>query len=347
MKGIHDLARHLGLTVGTVSRALNNRPEVSEVTRKRVRDAAIEIGYVPNQSGRSLRKGATNTIGFMIESGTANALAGDNFFMGVVGGVQQVLDRHALDLILLPCGAAEDPHAYLHRMVSRRFVDGMILSATQRHDARIDYLARAGLPFVALGRSATPVEHAWLDLDFAGVAADAVGRLLARGHRRIAVAIPDSEVNLGYVFLDGYRAGLARHGLAFDPDLAIRVEPSEQGGVVLADRLVALAPRPTAVVLINELLAIGLYHRLAQVGLRPGHDLAVIGFRDNPQARFLSPALSCYRLSLTALGVALGETLLALMPATREAYAGRAGTRIWPLEYAAGSSDAREISSAD
>ena len=223
----------------------------------------------------------------------------------------------------------------------------MILSATQRHDARIELLARAGLPFVALGRSATPVEHAWLDLDFAGVAADAVGRLLARGHRRIAVAIPDSEVNLGYVFLDGYRAGLARHGLAFDPDLAIRVEPSEQGGVVLADRLVALAPRPTAVVLINELLAIGLYHRLAQVGLRPGHDLAVIGFRDNPQARFLSPALSCYRLSLTALGVALGETLLALMPATREAYAGRAGTRIWPLEYAAGSSDAREISSAD
>jgi DNA-binding LacI/PurR family transcriptional regulator len=345
--GIRQLASDLRLSIGTVSRALNDRPDVNPETRARVKEAALKAGYVPNQSGRSLRKGATNTIGFMIKSGTASALAGDNFFMGVVGGVQQVLDRHALDLILLPCGAAEDPHAYLNRMVSRRFVDGMILSATQRHDARIELLARTGLPFVALGRSATPVEHAWLDLDFAGVAEDAVGRLFARGHRRIAVAIPDSEANLGYVFLDGYRAGLSRHGLAFDPALAIRVEPSEQGGVALADRLVALAPRPTAVVLINELLAIGLYHRLAQAGLRPGRDLAVIGFRDNPQARFLTPALSCYRLSLTALGVALGETLLALMPATRETYADHGGRRIWPLEYAAGSSDAYEISSPD
>ena len=233
-------------------------------------------------------------------------------------------------------------------MVSRRFVDGMILSATQRHDARIEFLARAGLPFVALGRSATPVEHAWIDLDFAGVAADAVGRLAwpagtGGSPWRSPTARPTSATCSSMATAPGWRAT----GSAFDPGLAIRVEPSEQGGVALADRLVALDPRPTAVVLINELLAIGLYHRLAQAGLRPGRDLAVIGFRDNPQARFLSPALSCYRLSLTALGVALGETLLALMPATREAYAGRAGPRIWPLEYAAGSSDAREISSAD
>ena len=76
MTGIQDLARHLGLTVGTVSRALNNRPEVNEKTRQRVLDVALEIGYVPNQSGRSLRKGTTNNVGFMIESGTASAIAG-------------------------------------------------------------------------------------------------------------------------------------------------------------------------------------------------------------------------------------------------------------------------------
>lgn len=342
MKGIHDLAKHLGLTVGTVSRALNQHPEVSAKTRKRVLEAALEIGYVPNQSGRSLRKGTTNTVGFMIESGTASALAGDNFFMGVIDGVQQVLVRSSLDLVLLPCGTGEDPLAYLRRMVSRRFVDGMILSATRHHDARVELLVRYGLPFVALGRSATPLRHSWIDLDFFGVAADAVDRFVARGHRRIAVALPDNDANLGHVFLEGYQAALARHGVGFDPALAIRVHPSEEGGVVLADRLAALRPVATAVLLVNEILALGLYHRLAQIGLRPGTDIAVIGFRNNPQARFLSPRLSSYNLSLTDLGKALGETLLSLMP-SQDKPPPDPITLIWPMRYNEGASDSVQL----
>jgi DNA-binding LacI/PurR family transcriptional regulator len=342
MKGIQQLARHLGLTVGTVSRALNNRPEVNEKTRRRVFEAALEIGYVPNQSGRSLRTGATNTVGFMIESGTANAVGGDNFFMGVVGGVQQVLARRGLDLILLPCGAGEDPHEFLRRMVLRRLVDGMIISATQRHDPRIELMVKSKLPFVALGRSATALEHAWIDLDFFGVAGDAFDRLVARGHRRIAIALPDSEVNLGYVFREGYADALVRHGIAFDPELVVSVELSEAGGVDLADRLLTLRPAPTAVLLINELLAIGLYHRFGQVGIRPGRDIAVIGFRENPQIRFLSPRLTCYRLSLTDLGMSLGETLLARMPSFAAEFQADESRRIWPLEYSGGESDRME-----
>jgi DNA-binding LacI/PurR family transcriptional regulator len=343
MTGIQDLARHLGLTVGTVSRALNNRPEVNEKTRQRVLDAALEIGYVPNQSGRSLRKGTTNNVGFMIESGTASAIAGDNFFMGVVEGVQQVLARHGLDLILLPCSTAEDPYAFLRRMVARGLVDGMIISATQRHDRRIELLARSTLPCGALGRSATALGHAWMDLDFAGVARDAVDRLVARGHRRIAVALPKSDANLGYVFREGYREGLASHGIAYDPALAVAVDLSEAGGAVLADQLLSRQPMPTAVLLINELLAIGLYHRLAQAGVRPGRDIAVIGFRENPQVRFLSPRLSCYRLSLVDLGVSLGETLLSLMPAFEGTYSIDESRRIWPLAYSQRESDLVDV----
>jgi DNA-binding LacI/PurR family transcriptional regulator len=337
--GIHDLARHLGLTVGTVSRALNNRPEVNEKTRERVMQAALAIGYAPNQSGRSLRTGATNTIGFMLESGTAGAIGSGDFFMRAIGGVQQVLSRHGLDLVLLPCGPAEDPHDFLRRIILRRFVDGVIISATQRHDRRIELLARSRVPFVALGRSAVPIEHAWIDLDFEGVARDAVTRLAERGHRRIAVALPASEVNLGYVFRDAYRAAMADRGLPLDPALEIAIDVSEEGGAALADRLVAVAPRPTGVVLINELMAIGLYHRLSQLGMAPGRDLAVIGFRDNPQVRFLSPRLSCYHVALTELGVSLGETLLALMPAPAGPPLHPPGQALWPMHYTEGESD--------
>ncbi|KAB0677395.1 substrate-binding domain-containing protein [Aureimonas leprariae] len=339
MKGIGDLANHLGLTVGTVSRALNDRPEVSLKTRKRVQAAAAELGYVPNQSGRALRKGATNTVGFMLESGTAFAVGGDNFFHGVIAGLQQTLEPRRLDLILLPCAATEDPHEFLRRMVSRRIVDGLVISATQRQDPRIALLVQSRIPFVALGRSGDVPEHAWIDLDFAGVAKDAVSRLVGKGHRRIAAAVPASEINLRYVFTEGYRAALARNAIDFDPNLVLPVELSEAGGAALADRLLALPSRPSAVLLVNELLAIGLYHRLAQLGIQPGRDIAVIGFRENPQARFLSPHLGSYRLSLADLGIALGQTLLSRIDAAREARRPEPVGRLWPMDYAPGESE--------
>src|SRR5687767_4071767 len=103
MKGIRRLAQHLEISIGTVSRALNGRPDVNEATRRRVLEAAAELGYVPNQSGRSLRQGTSNTIGFMIDLSGETAANSDNFFMGVFDGVQSAFARHKLDLIVLPC----------------------------------------------------------------------------------------------------------------------------------------------------------------------------------------------------------------------------------------------------
>lgn len=339
MKGIRALARHLDISIGTVSKALNGRPDINEDTRKRVLEAASELGYVANQSGRSLRQGSTQTVGFMIESSRETATDSDNFFMAVFDGVQSVLAKHALDLIVLPCASDEDPVAYLRRMVARRIVDALIISATRRDDPRIPLLAKAGIPFVALGRSDT-TDHSWVELDFEGVARQCVGRLAARGHRRIAVALPANELNLGNLFLAGYRAGLLDHGLTFDPALAIRARSSEEGGYRLGTELLSLPERPSAVLLSYELLAGGLYRRLAEDHVRPGRDLAVIGFRESPLTRYLVPSLTCFRFSLHSLGQELGQALLALLPGYAHLYPRDGNGRIWPLELVPGDSDA-------
>ncbi|WP_137152653.1 LacI family DNA-binding transcriptional regulator [Devosia sp. FKR38] len=339
MKGIRRLAQQLDISIGTVSRALNGKPDVNEQTRARVLEAAAAMGYVPNQAGRSLREGSTKAIGFTIESGADTAGNGDNFFLGVIDGVQAAFSRHHLDLVVLPCSTEEDPSQYLRRMVARGMVDGMIISATHRRDARIELLANARLPFVALGRSGTPGPHPWIDLDFEGVVNRGVDRLVAKGHRRIAVGLPSNDINLGFVFFEGYKAALARHGIPFDPALIIRAGSSEQGGYQIAHELLNLPERPTAVILIYEMMAIGLYRRLNEAGVRPGRDIAVIGFREGPQSRFLSPPLTCFRLSLRDLGVALGESLLASMPAYAEIYPQGLVRRIWPLELVPGESD--------
>jgi len=339
MIGIKALAEHLNISIGTVSRALNGRKDVNPETRKRVLEAAEQLGYVANQSGRSLRQGTTNAIGFMIESGPETAANNDNFFLGVIDGLQGALTRHGLDLIVLPCATDEEPHAYLERMVARRLVDGVIISATQRSDRRIDFLTRSKLPFVALGRSATPGNYPWIDLDFEGVASRAVDRLVANGHRRILAALPSNDVNLGFMFLDGYKAALARHKIPFDPALVIRTRSTEQGGYLLGDELLRMSEPPTAVVLIYELLAVGLYRRLREANLLPGRDLAVVGFRESPVTRFVSPTLTSFRLSLRELGIALAESLLATMPAFAEAYPLGVTHRLWPMELVPGDSD--------
>ncbi|RUM00393.1 LacI family DNA-binding transcriptional regulator [Rhizobium chutanense] len=339
MKGIRQLAEHLDISIGTVSRALNGKPDVNEETRRRVLAAAEQLGYVANQSGRSLRQGETKVIGLMIESSKETVENADNFFLGVTSGLQHVFARHKLDLLMLPCPADEDPCEYLKRMVARRVVDAMIISNTLRIDRRVDLLSRAKIPFVAVGRSLSADNFPWIDLDFEGVAERAVERLVARGHRRIAITAPSSDVNLGYVFVESYRRTLERHGIPFDPLLVIRVKSSEQGGYQAAHELLQLEDRPTAVILIYELMAIGLYRRLMESGIRIGRDFAVIGFRDAPRARFLQPSLSCFRMSLYDLGIALGQTLLANMPAYRASYPDGGRNIIWPLELVPGESD--------
>ncbi|MEF2071124.1 LacI family DNA-binding transcriptional regulator [Consotaella aegiceratis] len=339
MTGIRQLAQHLQISTGTVSRALNGKADVNDETRRRVLEAAAELGYVPNQSGRSLRKGTTNTVGLIMTNGVNLGAHNDNFFPGVIGGLQAALARHNLDLVILLCSSEEDPEDYMRRMVARRLVDALVVTATRTVDPRLDFLQKAGLPFVALGRSSSGAGCAWIDLDFEGIARESVTRLVARGHRRIAVATPTSDVNLGRLFMRGYEAGLQSHGLPFDPDIVFRAETSEEGGYAAGDRLLQLENRPTAILLIAELMSVGLYRRLGEAGLRPGRDLAIIAERESPVGRFLLPRLTCFRVAVHDLGLQLGETLLSTIPAYRHLYPEAPRELVWPLELVEGESD--------
>jgi DNA-binding LacI/PurR family transcriptional regulator len=303
---------------------------VKAETRARVLEAARALGYRPNHSGRSLRNGRTNTIGLVLETGNASTLGGDTFFMHLIDAMQEALTEKGFDLVLLPCRSADDPIEFLRRQVSRRTVDALVITATRRQDARIAMLVEDGTPFLTLGRSDTPGAYPWIDLDFEGVARESVAALARVGHERIAIAAPRRDVNLSQVYIDGYRAALRESGLPIDDNLVLRASASENGGVCVADVLLAMEPRPTAVLLGQDLMAIGVYSRLGQAGLEAGRDLSVIGFRQNPQLSFLHPTLACFALDVRALGKAVGKTII-------EVISNGAGEkpkrRIWRMPY--------------
>jgi DNA-binding LacI/PurR family transcriptional regulator len=314
MRGIVRLAKELGVSTATVSRALNGKPDVKADTRRAVLEAARRLGYVPNQAARALAQGSTRSVGFMIDLDRENAPSREYFFTGVFDGVQSVLSQHGLDLLVLPRPTKEDALAFLQRHVARGAFDGMILSATQQVDSRIDLLESAGVPFVTLGRSSSGSKYPWIDMDFEGVAASVVDRLVKQGHRRIAVTLPDGDINFGPVFKNAYKEALQRNGIPFDPCLVFVTRRNEEAGYELVDRMRAVSSPPTAVLLIYEIAAIGIYRRLGEIGAVPGIDLAIIGFRDEPTIRFVAPSLTCFSACLKDLGEHLAFALLGSMP---------------------------------
>jgi DNA-binding LacI/PurR family transcriptional regulator len=335
--GIRQLADHLNISIGTVSRALNDRVDVNAETRQRVMAAAKALGYAPNQSGRSLRQGTTNVIGFMWQLAGSLEHYGEPFFVSVFDGVQAVFDAHQLDLMIFLNKEGEDPVGRVRRVIERGLVDALILPWTRTVDARLDYVAERNFPFVALGRSLSGGVHAWIDLDFEGAGRLAAERLIGFGHRRIGLGVPGHDLMQGRFFIEGYRAALTAAGIAFDPCLVVESDMTEGGGYHLTSVLMGDPDPPTALLLINTQMAVGTYRRLHEIGRRPGHDVAVLGgVMDSPLCSFLSPALSCFSLSPTALGTRLAHTLLEVM---RRTSAETPTQELWPLTLMARESD--------
>jgi DNA-binding LacI/PurR family transcriptional regulator len=332
--GIRALARQLGLSIGTVSRALNGRRYVDPETRKRVLEAAAVFGYMPNQSGRSLRQGTTGMVAMMVPVSGKVAVA-DSIFMIVMEGLRVAIAESGLELMILFDDPNDADFAYLRRVTERRLVDGLVIADTQRIDRRIDYLLRKEMPFAAFGRSSSPGDFPWVDLDLEGFAETAVDRLVALGHREIACVTSSDEINYGFLLADAYAAALSRRGIPFRSDLIFRVEASERGGYEFGERLLSVSKRPTAGILANETMAIGLYRKLSEASLRPGGDFSIISFIEEPSARFLSPRSTCFHTDFHRLGVRLAEALLGAMAARTNS-----GTaliqEVWPTEIRAG-----------
>jgi DNA-binding LacI/PurR family transcriptional regulator len=292
-----------------VSRALNDKADVNPLTRARVREAALRLGYSPNQSGRSLRRGKTDLVGVIIPTGSDSALI-NTVFMSVLDGLRRKLSERRLDLAIFLHGPDEELFGSLRRLTERALVDGVIIAETQRLDPRIEYLISEKKPFVAFGRSLSGGAHPWVDPDFEFAVAGAVDHLADLGHRRIGVMLPLGETHFHHLMLESYRSALRRRGIDADPTWVQRRPATEFGGYGAGEALLALSPPPTAIVVSEAMQTIGLYRRLGEAGQLPGRDISIIGVFPEARVRTLSPTLTAYVTDWTAIGARLGEALI-------------------------------------
>ena len=335
--GIRQLANELQLSIGTVSRALNDRPDVNPDTRARVKAAAARAGYVPDQSGRSLRSGRTGIVAAVIPT-RGFAPSSDSGLFTVLEGARRTLRRQALDLIVLFRGPDEDPLENLQRIVQRRIADAVIISQTIAHDPRLAYLKAGGVDYVAFGRSAGLDDYPFVDFDFETMAAEAFRLFVGDGHRRLALALSDDALNYESIRLRGVRGEAARHGARAGrgPDAAAAGRAADRGGTRDLRRG---RDAPTAVLATHECIAAALYADLAELGLRSAATSRWSAPFPALDTRALVPSLSHFDADLDAVGVALAEQLIALLPdAGRHA---AAASTLVPLRFAPRASHGR------
>jgi DNA-binding LacI/PurR family transcriptional regulator len=318
---IKDVAARAGVAYQTVSKVINGTAHVMPETEARIWDAARELSYKRNPHARNLRVQRSHMLGY---SWVFTWPEHGNHILDVFL-TSMVEEAEAAGYHLLPFPYREGDRlvsAYRELIDSGR-VDGFVLSSVNYDDARIAFLQERQFPFVAFGRERADATHAYVDIDGAAGMRCATEHLIGRGHRRIAALSWPQESRVGDDRLAGYRAALQAAGLDEDPGLISRAEGSFAAGQAATRGWMALPAevRPTAIIAVDDILAIGAMRAIQESGLTPGQDVDVIGFDDTPMARFMNPPLSSVRQPLREAGRKCVELLVTTLAGRKPANA--------------------------
>ncbi len=308
---IKTLSDVTGFSIATISKALHDSPVVTDTTKAAIREAAARIGYEASVRGMSLRTGLTYQVAVLMPVSAAKGFEWDGveytqILSGIAGALECSPYRIAVHVVR---DAAEGLEA-ARRIVTQKLADGVIFSGIMATDARVEYLCAQGFPFVTLGRCRSPLEYAHVDVDSEWAAHAATQRLLAGGHRRIALINPDPALSYALDRIDGFRAAFAEAGLVPSDDLIVAGDLTTFFGKSSALALRALPNPPTGFVCVNESTALGVLAGLRELGLEAGRDASVIAYDDINASAYFAPPLTTFYQPIEDLGRKLGTFLL-------------------------------------
>ncbi|MGX1790004.1 substrate-binding domain-containing protein [Bosea sp. NPDC055332] len=310
MSSLKALARHLGLSITTVSRALDNYPDVAPATRERVHRAAREANYRPHSAARRLRKGTGETVAFVLPAQPGHFH--EPVFAELLAAIGEHLATQHHDLILLAARPGLEEMATYRRLVESGRADAFILARTRRKDDRVAYLEAKGVPFICHGRTETKQPYAFVDGDGEAGFKALTSRLIGLGHRRIGYLSAPSYLTFATLRAAGWRQAMTEADLAETAQrLFAEDEPTEEGGHRLAAEMLAAEQPPTALVCATDRMALGAMQAVVEAGLVIGRDIAVTGHDNIPAASYARPGLTTMALPPAQVGTRLAEMVLA------------------------------------
>jgi LacI family transcriptional regulator len=309
---IRDMARLAGVSIATVSRVLNNRPDVAPETREAVMRIVREHGFTTNRSARGLSAGRTGIVGVTVPFVQAP------YFALILAGAAEALYEQDMRVILCPVRHEHDREVTLLGRLMHGTTDGAILLLPSETSVELAALQRYGYPFVVvdprepLGEGVPCVSAA-----HASGAKAATQHLLELGHRRIAAITGPRDWTATDERLSGFHGAHVAAGILPDPQLIVPSDFLMEGGHRAAAAILDGADPPTAIFCFNDNLAVGAVRAARERGLRVPEDLSIVGFDDSELASVLSPELTSVRQPLAEMGRMAVSLLVRLLDSQR------------------------------
>jgi LacI family transcriptional regulator len=305
--GIKDIARELGVSLATVSRALADSPDISADTKERVWATAEALNYLPNLAARSLRSRRTRVIGVVVEN------VSHEFGAQIVRGIHDQLVRGGYQMLLSSVGAGPDEDRTAVGMLLERSVDGLIIADAVHHlaEAAPPELTNSPLPLVFINRHLTvPGDASYVAPDDVYGGYIATEHLISHGHRRIGYIAGPPAWQPTWDRLDGYKRALANYGLSFDESLVAWGDWTLPSGYAVTRELLGQSDRPSAIFAGNDLMAAGAIDAARDLGLVLPSELALVGYDGRGMSRYLRPALTTVTKPTYELGRAASSLLI-------------------------------------
>ena len=296
---MEEIGQRAGVSRSTVSRVLNDHPDVRAEVRSRVNAVIAETGYRPNPAARALVSNRSGLIGLVILT-DVDELFGDPYFPELVSGIQEGCAEHDLIFTIFPIRGDDGRSDTLVSQITRGMVDGVIITAGPHSDELIVALRDRGVRVVVVGQPADERGLLRVDVENRVGSRGAVRHLIDHGAQPVGFVGTTPEYLYGVERLAGYREALVEAGLGPDDRLVCLDLPGAAGGYRATTRL--LEEQPGAIFVATDPMAVGAYRAIADAGLRVPDDIAVVGFDGLPRGPQLDPALTTVVQPVAAVG---------------------------------------------
>ncbi len=285
---IYDIARKLNISPATVSRGLKDHPGISKKTKKKIFDTVEAMGYRSNHFARNLRQKQTNTIGVLVHE------LNSSFMTSVLAGIEKVTTEAGYDIIITHSSEKADKEAANARNLFEKRVDGLIasLSFDTTDLSHFQAFFDKGVPVIFFDRVEQDGQKTVVVIDNQKCGYLATDHLIKQGCRRIVHLTSSLKRNVYAQRYQGYRDALYDHSIAFDENLLLVNDLSEEAGIAAAGAILKMKPLPDGLFCTNDFVTAVCMRTLKEQGIRIPQDIAVVGFNNDAVSKLVEPTLT-------------------------------------------------------
>lgn len=303
---LKDLARELGVSIATVSRALRSSPEIGKDMQQRVKDLAKKLNYRPNPFAQSLRKEAPKVIGVVVPNLVTH------YYAAVLDGIEDEARRAGYSVISANSHESFEDEAHAVDNFVSLHVEGIIACLSQNTTDYRHYeeIAEMGIPLVFFGRTCLTDQFSSVKANGDEAAQRATQHLIDTGSRRIAFIGGPNHLDMVRRRKHGYLEALRENHLPIDRDLVVCDKIDYQIALHATEQLLLRENRPDAILAFNDIICFAAFTAIKNCGLRIPDDVALIGFTDDVHAAYVTPRMSAIEDQSHLMGVTACQLLL-------------------------------------